>query len=152
MVLKRLKEEEIKEISRLVGHGNSIDEVSRKMNISKVTVYYYLRKKSRNKKNPIKIDFANQELIGEFMGLFAGDGNFLFQKKSYQYTIRLYFNVKERSFADDLIENVLLKLFARKPWMGRCKNVLILRYYSKEIYKLIKEYLTWDPNSKKTIP
>ncbi len=150
MTLKRLKKEEIRNICSLAGQGNSLNTISRKLNIGKTTVYYYIKEISKNKMNPIKINPKNQELIGEFMGLFAGDGNFLFQKKSYQYTIRLYFNIKEKSFVDNLAKEVLVKLFGRAPGKYRERNMVVLRYYSKEIYTFIRNYLTWDPNYKKT--
>ncbi len=150
VIKEKLKEEEIKEIFRLTGGGNSIATVCKKLNKSKDVIYYYLRERSKSSKIPVRINSTNQENVGEFMGVFAGDGNFLFEKKKGRYTIRLFLNEKEKTFANNLTKNVLIKLFGKKPGATVRRGVLTLRYYSKDIYHFIKEYLTWDPNYKKT--
>ncbi|MDP4012920.1 MAG: LAGLIDADG family homing endonuclease [Candidatus Nanoarchaeia archaeon] len=150
MVLERLKEEEIKQILSLIARGKSLNYISNKLNKSKTTVYYHFRKVKGRTMNPPRIKSKNQEIIGEFIGLFAGDGSYTFDKKQYRHTTRLFFNVNEKPFVDSLIKNTLTKLLGKKPVVFRRNNVLVLGYYSKEVYNLIKNYLFWDPESRKT--
>lgn len=99
--------------------------------------------------SPIIPNLNEEELIGEFMGLFAGDGSF-YKTTTYKYCIRLHFNITEKEFANNLINCVLIKLFGKKPMISKQENRLNLCYYSKQIYKLINRYLAWDQNSRKT--
>lgn len=150
MTLERLKEEEIKTIAASIDRGESLKTISKKLSKSKTTVYYHFRKIKGRTVYPVKIRSTDPELIGEFVGLFAGDGNYHFDKKSNNYNIRLYFNLNENVFVDSLINNVLINLFGKKPNVYTKGNMITLRYHSKAIYLLIKTYLTWNPKDKKT--
>ena len=46
---------------------------------------------------PIRICAVDEELVGEFIGLFAGDGCANITK-DYKYRIFLYFNITEKKF------------------------------------------------------
>ena len=98
---------------------------------------------------PIRICPDDEELMGEFIGLFAGDGCVNITS-DYKYRVFLYFNITEKIYVGNLMEKVLTKLFGRKPRAYRDENRLNLIYYSKSIYNLINQYLTWDINKRKT--
>lgn len=146
----RLIAYEIMLITDLIKHKFSLRAIAQELGKSKTTIYYHFRKIRGKTYEPLKINTKNQEDIGEFMGLFAGDGSF-FKDSNYHYIVRLHFNVTEVKFTEDLIQNVLMHLFKRKPRIFISKgNVISLIYYSKEIYNFIRQYLVWNKNGRKT--
>ena len=148
MVNKKLSQEQIQTIIDLTRNGSSVREVAQIIDVMKGVVYHHSKKIKGNVMNPIKILSNDEELIGEFIGLFAGDG--CVNVNNYRHRIFLYFNIKEKEYVDKLIENVLMKLFGKRPMSWRDENRLNLYYYSKNIHDLIKKYLTWDRNQRKT--
>ena len=148
--MKRLNKKELELISKLIEMGYSLNKISTKLNKSKTTIYYHYRKTKGETMHPIKNISFNEELLGEFIGLFAGDG-YSDKTSDYKYRTYLFFNLlKEEDFVKDLTKNVLIPLFNKSPMISKRKNLLTLSYYSKEIHKLIKSYLEWDPKIKKT--
>tara|TARA_Y100000310_G_C20372034_1_gene663961 strand:- start:154 stop:765 length:612 start_codon:yes stop_codon:yes gene_type:complete len=89
----------------------------------------------------------DDELLGEFLGLFAGDGC-INKTKHYEYRIYLYFNITEINYVIEL-KKILFKLFKRYPMEFRRKNIIILAIYSKFIFELVFQYLTWNPKGRK---
>ncbi len=146
---KRLTRQEINEINKLIEKGFSLNKIRDATGKSKTTVYYHFRRFKGPTVKPITLKSHDEELIGEFMGLFAGDGC-LYKTKNYIYRAYLYFNIIEKAFVDELISEVLIKLFGKKPMVFRKENRLNLCYYSKNIHEFVKEYLIWDKSSRKT--
>ena len=130
-------------------HGKSINEVAGVIGVRKGKVYYHSKKIRGRVINPIKLISNDEELIGEFIGLFAGDGC-VNVTKDYKHRIFLYFNIKDKLYVDNLIDDVLMKLFGKKPMSWRDENRLNLYYYSRSIHDLIRKYLTWDRSQRKT--
>ena len=147
--MNRLSDIEIKQIRLFIEDGKSLNQISKKLEKNKTTVYYHFRKIKGRSVRPISVNFDNSELIGEFIGLFAGDGC-MDKTKDYKYRVYLYFNISEEEFTKNLIKNVLIKLFGKKPMIFKRGNVIDLCYYSKGIHNLVASYLTWDKSSKKT--
>ena len=145
----RLTKKERDWIIQLILKGNTLNSIVKTTEKSKTTIYYYFRKIRGRVSYPIKINTRNEELIGEFIGLFAGDGC-SDKTKTYQYRVYLCFNILEESFVKELIKEVLLPLFGRKPMIFKQGNRLNLCYYSREIHNLIHSYLEWDKNHRKT--
>jgi len=145
----RLKSEKIELIKILTKQGRSLKEISNKVGKGKTTVYYHFKKIKEKSCFPIIVNSTDIEKIGEFIGLFAGDGSF-FLAPNYKYTIRLHFNLKESGYVKNLIEEVLIDLFQKKPMIFTLENRLNICYYSKNIYLLIKENLIWDLGKRKT--
>jgi len=145
----RLTEKEIKRIIQLTKKGLTLNKITRILGKKKTTVYYHFRKIKGKTFKPIILISKDKESIGEFIGLFAGDGSVYITNK-YQYKTYLHFNVAEEVFVKDLIENVLVKLFGKSPMRFVYEHRLNLCYYSKNIHKLIEQYLIWDKNSRKT--
>lgn len=138
-----------REMILMISKGISINKITKKLNIPKSTVYYYYRKIKGRKIKTINIK-NDVESIGEFIGLFAGDGNF-FKDKNYHYRVSLYFNSKSEEGLKNEVKEMLTILFNKKPNDNlRCDGIFILSYSSKQIYLLLKKYLTWQINKKKT--
>ena len=146
---EKLTEQELSLIKMMTRSGESLNRISTRLKKSKTTVYYHFRKIRGRTVNPITVQSNNQKQIGEFMGLFAGDGSFD-KTSDYKYRIRLHFNITEGDFIKSLINNCLLPLFANPPMVFDEKNKFTLCYYSKNIYALIISYLTWSRKMPKT--
>lgn len=95
-----------------------------------------------------KINYNKEEIIGELMGLFAGDGNY-FKTKNYHHRVFLFFGPDEGKFREEVYD-VLFILFNKYAIKLRRKNLLILLYISRDIIDFIHNYLEWDKDLKKT--
>lgn len=114
MGTKRLSNAQINIIKELVNEGYSLNQISLKLERSKTTIYHHFLKTKERTILPLKLDVTDQNLLGEFLGLFAGDGSF-YKTKDYKYNIRLHFSIKDSDYIKALIENVLKKLFSKRP-------------------------------------
>ena len=115
--------------------------------MNKSTIYKYYREVKG--KTMRRINMPKEEsFIGEFIGLFAGDGNFYYDKKTGHYRIRFFFNIKEKKFVDEL-SRIFSENLSKKPSINRTKNVLVMRYYSKELSEFIRAYLGWGVSRNK---
>lgn len=149
MKKKRLDDKELQHIFKLVEEGKSLNKISYLTGRNKTTIYYHFLKIRGKTFEPIQLRSNDEELIGEFIGLFAGDGC-VYVTNEYQYKTYLHFNITEKEFVEDLIDNVLIELFGKKPMIFVQENRLNLCYYSKNIHKFIKQYLIWNKDSRKT--
>lgn len=145
----RLDQECLNSILKLVEEGLSLNEISKRLGKSKTTIYYHFRKIKGKTVKPITLRLNEPELLGEFMGLFAGDGS-VSKTRDYKHRIYLHFNLKDNLFVEDLIKNVLLKLFGKRPMIFTKENRLNLCYYSKSISQLLRVYLAWEASARKT--
>ncbi len=89
--------------------------------------------------------------MGEFLGIFSGDGSF-YKSKGCHYSVRIYTGSYEIGYIQYLNKK-LIKWFNKKPhiYYTKYKNsfsATIFHYDSKVIYLLLKEYLNWE--NKKT--
>jgi hypothetical protein len=146
--MKRLTQQEIKEIVKHTKKGVSLNKITKLLGKNKTTIYYHFRKTKGKTMKPVISVFDDQELIGEFIGLVAGDGG-LNKTKSYLYRTYLYFNITEKIYVIKL-KKVLYQLFGKYPMQFRTKNVIVIAYYSKFIYYLVHNYLDWRHNERKS--
>lgn len=144
----KLNESELNSVKELIGDGRSLKQIARILGRSKTTIYYHFRKLKGKTMKPMILNLQNDELIGEFIGLFAGDG-YADRTKQFQHRVYLCFGLKEKLFVDDLIKNVLIPLFGKKPNISQWGSCIYIRYFSKEIYEMINEYLDWNKDSKR---
>ncbi len=147
---KRLSNNELNNIKRLINQNYTLNQICKIQNKSKTTIYYHYNKIKGKITNQIQINNNNDILIGEFIGLYAGDG-YYYKTKNYIHRIYLCFNKeKESIYVDDLIKNNLFILFNKTPYKIVRENRLIIYYNSINIKKLIDTYLEWDTNQRKT--
>jgi len=136
----------------MIKEGKSLNQIIKSTSFNKSSLYYHYKKLNGKKFKHVTINEKDKEKIGEFLGIFAGDGNFYFSKKLYKYSIRIYTGLYEKQYAD-YINNFLKELFKKEPqrYVNKDNNVITTCYYSKDIYELIKKYLIWEDNKTKTI-
>ncbi len=149
MLKIRLTNKELNIIMSLIAEGKSLNNIVSLTGKSKTTIYYHFKKIKGRTVKPVCICSKNEESIGEFLGVFAGDGGF-YKTPNGNYKIYLTFNIKEDKYVADLIKELLLPLFDKKPMRFIRENRIILVYYSKNIYDFITQYLIWQQNTRKT--
>lgn len=144
----RLTDTERAKLFSLVHKGTSLNQMTRIMNRSKTTLYHHVRKMRGLTVIPIKIN-NDEARIGEFIGVFAGDGC-AYKDKNGGYVVKFCFGVYETDYVMSFLESVLLPLCGKRPHKYQQQGRLVLVYQSKILHKLIKEYLVWDETDKKT--
>jgi len=149
MARKTLSCVELEEIESLISKGVSLNDMAKILDRSKTTIYYHFRKIRGKTISPVEVRLKDDVLLGEFIGLFAGDGSY-YKMPNYKYTIRLHFNKTEDNYVRLLIDQVLVHLFGKPPMIFQQENRINLCYYSKNIYSLILDFLKWNSNEPKT--
>ena len=146
MVFKmaRLTKIEKEKILGLIDDGASINRISRLTKKAKSTIYYHYKKLKGKKFKVPEFDFSDNEL-GEFMGIFAGDGGFFFEPKRYKYVIKIHTGFIDKRYNEKLIV-LFSSIFNKKPhnYVRSNCHVYELTYQSRDIYNLIKAYLDWE--------
>ncbi len=134
------------EIIRLINEGVSIPKISKRLQIGKSTIYYHYKKIKGRKIQLIKIP-NDPKVLGEFLGAFSGDGSFCYQRKTWHYTIRFHLHRFDDAQYADYLTKLVESNFGKKMSISYVEpNASILKIHSKEIYKLIKEYLVILPS------
>jgi len=131
-----------------INENISINNISKELNLAKSTIYYHYRKIKGKKFKDIEFNFKSKKEIGEFLGIFSGDGNFTLT--NYKHKIRIYTGYYEKEYANNL-EEFLSKGLKKKPWRWDNKSVIILQYSSKKLYNFIQTYLKWEGKKTYTI-
>jgi hypothetical protein len=132
----------------LIKNGHSINEIVKITGLGKSTIYFHYKKLKGRKNKKIEFKFKSDNEIGEFLGIFAGDGSYSKDKKKYHHCIRIYTGYYEREYAKKVYNNFSL-WFNKKPmnyilkFKGR-PTVVVNSYYSKELLILIQKYLKWE--------
>ncbi|MCL5011753.1 MAG: hypothetical protein M1594_02565 [Candidatus Marsarchaeota archaeon] len=136
----------------LIKKGISLNKINRITGIAKSTLYHHYKKIKGRKYSLVYFSESNPEVVGEFMGIFAGDGNYYFDRKTYHHTIRIFTGLYEKEYAD-FLESFLTKLFSKKPrrYANKKSGVIITEFYSRLIYDFIRKYLYWDKLKVKSI-
>ncbi|MEK6951451.1 MAG: LAGLIDADG family homing endonuclease [Nanoarchaeota archaeon] len=145
--MKRLSFDTKENISSLIKNGKSLGEICTLLNLNKTTVYYYIKKIRGRKINPVVLNLSDSEVIGEFMGVFAGDGYYFYDKKRYKGKIRITFNRKEEKLVN-YYAYAISKIISKKPRLYYLSNIIILEITCKELSNLLKEYLMWEEGNK----
>ncbi len=146
-----VNKEKAQEISKLYSEGWSLNKLAENFSISKSTIYYNVRKRFGLKHQTSRFNLSNKELLGEFLGLFAGDGNFEFDA-AYHYRVTIFLSPKERKILNRTV-HIISQLFGKKPWVWYNKrgNCYYVRVYGKRIFLLLKKFLSWGKNKTLTI-
>ena len=133
-----------RKMTSLLKKGKSLDEISKITGLGKTTIYYHYRKYYKKKTKPVRISRNDSELLGEFLGVIAGDG-YINVDKTYHHRVRIFLNISEEEYASKLTE--MITNFLGKPphryvhLKGNCIQLSIL---SREVCNLIREYLDWE--------
>ncbi len=142
------------QIIDLLHQGQSINKISKRLNIGKSTIYYHYKKINGKKNKPISFHFENNNELGEFLGIFAGDGHY-HCSKNYQHIIQIYAGAYETGYRRYL-EETLTRWFGKKPriyhtlYKGK-PSCYTFTYYSKTIRELIAKYLIWEGKKTYTV-
>lgn len=140
--MKLLTEKEKDYIISLMKKGKSLNYISKLTGRNKSTLYYHYKKIMGKKFKDIELNDIQDSFIGELMGLFVGDGNYFFDRRLWRHSVKFFFNITEKDYVDSLVK--LFKSNLKKyPHVGREKNVLIVRYYSKKLFTFIQYYVDW---------
>jgi hypothetical protein len=149
--MERLTITERKRIIDFAKSGRSLYFISDKMGLGKTTVYYHTRKVMGRKNIPIKINTDSNEKIGEFLGLFAGDGSYFYDNKNHKHVIRIFIGRHEENLKNYYVE-LMKSIFNKQPALYTQKSVYVIHMASKELISFIKKRLTWEDGFKtKTI-
>ena len=141
--MRRLSSQETERISALVNEGKSLKKIAKILGKGKTTVYYHFRKIKGTTMKPVVLNLQNDEHVGEFIGLFAGDGTAQVDKNNI-YRVIFCLHRKELAFVQELTEQVLFPMFGKRPGIRIRGNRLFASYSSKEIFKVVHQYLDWD--------
>lgn len=148
---QRFSSQEILLIKNLTENGQSLNHISRVLNVGKPTIYYQVRKfKPRLRKDFIVN--INEFQIGELIGAFAGDGSYVYRlrdkqdlKKGGQYIIRYHLSMKDDLQYAEYLKNILIQMNLNPHLYKRESNgTLELTLSSKSFILFIKKYLIWD--------
>lgn len=142
-------------ILNMIRKGISLNKISKSTGLGKSTLYFHYKKIKGRKIQLIKINFDKQEELGEFIGIFSGDGSFYKRVEGCQYIIRIYIGYYEKHYADYL-EEKLFEWFGKRPkiyttYYNGNPSMIVLYYSSKRMYTFIKDYLIWEGKKTYTI-
>lgn len=97
---------------------------------------YYNQEYSKIK-IPTNLSFS----LGEFMGAFAGDGNYCYNKKTGHHRIRISLHAKDDKEYGKFLLKIIYKLFNKSACSFQKKNLLIVSFSSVKIYQLLSTLL-----------
>src|SRR3989344_7741807 len=93
------------EIKAMLKADVPLYDIARQTGMHPSTLHYHYKKLYGLKLKKVNIHFPSQEEIGEFMGIFAGDGSFYHDKKRGHYNIRISSGYYETDYAKVLFNN-----------------------------------------------
>lgn len=134
-------------IINLIQKGISIPKIARETGVAKSTIYYHYKKIKGRRFKLVSIP-DDKKVIGEFLGAFAGDGSYYFDKKKYHHTISIFLHAKDDKEYGYYLRNLIEQNFNKdvRAYYKYQKNELKLTFYSKKILNLITEYLNIEDN------
>ena len=141
-------------IRTLITQGISINKIRRITGAAKSTIYHHYKRLKGKKTKALTFKFKNDNELGEFLGIFAGDGN-CFVRDDYHYTVRICLGAYEVGYRL-YMEKQLQKWFTRKPqvfytrYKGKPSGYTYW-YYSKALYTLLRTYLLWEGKKTYTV-
>ncbi len=147
--MKRLTTKIKNKIQKLSIKGYSLNKLSSKLGLSKTTIYYHVRKIKGKRFFPIQVRTDNDEKIGEFIGLFAGDGHYSFDN-DYEHRIKISLSENEELVINHYV-SVFEYLFGKKPRLYHNKKVITLEIISRNVIDFIKMYLKWGKKKTRSI-
>lgn len=143
----RLTSTQKENIAKLIKKGNSLNKISKFLNLSKTTVYYHFRKiKGKTIKLPI-INFPSEKVKGEVVGIFAGDGSLCFVPNDYAYVVRIHSSICNFDYLF-YVKKLFERCFGTKFRICEYKTKRFLEKRSKLIYHFFFKFLDFNPRNK----
>lgn len=128
-------------IIKMINDGISINNISKTLGIAKSTIYYHYYK-IKGRRYSLAVIPKNDKIIGEFLGAFAGDGSYFFDKKTGHHRISIHLNGCDDIEYAMYLKYLIEKNFNKKVCMTIYKETqLTLKFYSRKIYDLIEDTL-----------
>jgi len=138
---KLLERKEKIKIIDMIKREKSLNEISKSTGRSKTTIYYHMRK-IRGKQSFDKLEIPrNPSIQGEFLGMFAGDGYFFFDPKTYHYTFLITLSKKFDDEYSEYIIEMFRKYFKKKVRKYYHENRIRLMFESKKLFEFVKLHL-----------
>lgn len=152
--MRRVTPEIKARLLKLYKKGYSLSNLSKLLNLSKTTIYYYAYNRFRKVYLEGKFNPALQHELGEFVGAFIGDGYFFYNPNDWSYETRIYLSDHEHEYAERL-STIIKKVFGRgcttRIWPYPGKKELILKMYRKAIYEKLLEHVYWRKKKALTV-
>lgn len=149
--MKRLTLFQKSQIEKLA-KSSSLNKIYKELSLPKSTVQYWYRNYSTYvPPKRIKFNMSSDDRVGEFIGAFAGDGNYT-RDNSYKHQIRIYINRKDEDYTRHL--RVLMNnIFGKNPavFISVKNNVSVLRLVSVDSIRFIRNYVQWEHTKTETI-
>lgn len=98
----------------------------------------------------MRLDFTNEELLGEIIGIFAGDGQYVSDLKRWDRRIKIFFNKSEQSLVD-YYSSSFNRFIGKFPTVYPSGSVIIVQVHSKEVNDFILKYVSFKRKKVKTI-
>lgn len=134
----------------MIRSGKSLNKISRNLSIGKTTIYYHMRKIRGKKYQPPELKLNNLELIGEIIGFFCGDGQYINNRERWDQRIRFHFNAKENLIIEHYRKSLNF-LTGRLPTLFLSNSVRIIQIHFKEFCQFILDYTNFSDKKTKTI-
>lgn len=104
-------------------------------------------------RNVVK-NLTDQESLGEFIGLVAGDGGLHHGVRKGNYKVRIYLGIHQNRLKDKVfclfrqLFGVIPRIYDEREWK-HASNVISVEIESKVIFELIRDYLVWSPHGRR---
>ena len=106
---------------------------------------------ARRQLNIMEFNTSSQEKIGEFVGVFAGDGNYTVDRR-YHHQIRIFLTARDSLYIQH-VADLFTFICNKKPsiYYRKSENVAVIRIISVELYNFITKYLKWNKRKTETV-
>ncbi|TLY15551.1 MAG: hypothetical protein E6K86_06360 [Thaumarchaeota archaeon] len=127
-------------------------EIGARLHRRKNVIYYHVRKRFGLKIAKLTFDGRPNRRLGEFIGLYASDGSFSFDPKSYHYKLSLALSQNQLDYAK-IVSRMMINIFGKRPrlWIDKEKHYIILRLYGRDILRFLKKFIYWRGDKTHTI-
>jgi len=128
--------------------GKSLRNLCKEFSLKKTTAYYYVRKIRGRRFKLVNFDLSDKERLGEFVGIFAGDGC-AYKEKDGHWRIRISLNQREKNIIK-YYSNRIEELIGKSPriYFVPSESVVLIEVTSKPVLDLLGNFLTWEYGSK----
>lgn len=148
--MSRLNEAVIASIAYRIKKGESLNSISKTLNVGKSTLYYYYKKIKGKRYQEPKYAIRLSEKEGEILGIFVGDGSQHYAKSNWNYQTNIHFG----NYPDyaNYVKNLFETYFNKKWRLGKeisPKNIRYrLRVSDKKIFNYFSHFINYDKHTK----